>query len=381
MTTPTYSWNPFQDITTCDIKGELLTSQGGDRVILIPRAAPFFTKNLVLTNTATGKVLVEGKDYVFIYMFEDFIKSKSALVFGGIVLIGNTGISNYSLDYSTIGGPFVLDDNAYASALANIQNTPRIADWRDVTNLPIDGFPADPHDHPMSQTLNYGDMILSLKSLAAAMNNELNNPTVQTQLALHAKESLAQAHGGGTPADVGLDQVRNDPYAQSSDLKGNSTELSMNLGITKLLFSQMFKAAMGNVDSDDVVGILTGVTESGLDSLQDFASGTTPELTTTPIIINLSDTLAILIGEGSVTLTMQTGANKDTYEGRTTIAFPKKFTHRPAILLQNYDGVNFSKEYCNYLTATESGFTAIGGGDVANQPLTFLWVAIGNLAN
>lgn len=382
MTAPVYNWNPFQDDLTCNIKNETLTSQGGDRVILIPRAAPFFTRNLVLRNAVTNTVLTEGQDYTFIYMFEDFVKNKNALVYGGIVLLGNTGVVNYSLDYSTIGGPFVLDDNAFAQAIVNISTTPRVGDWRDVTNLPIDGFPADPHEHPLSQTINYVDMLTAMRALAVSMNNEVNNPTVLTDLVQHEKQSLAQAHGGGTPKDVGLGLVRNFGYATTDDFPGNSNELIMSLGVTKQLFSQLIRKALGDYDTTDTtIDLTSGITQTGLGLLNNIDNPNTFAMVTDPIMINLTDTIVIMIGENRIPLTTLTGAEQKTYEGSITVNFPKPFAKRPAILLQNYDGVNFTREYVNYQSASPTAFIARGGGDTGGVNLGFLWVAIGILAS
>lgn len=241
MTDLNYAWNPFQDIEANDIKKEAVTTQGGNRVIFIPRKAPFFSKKVKIVNTVTNNELVFGRDYVFCYPFDSFVRAKSRLCYGGIVLLGNTTALQLEIDYSTIGNPFVLDDVSYLAAAGNILVKPRLADWRDITNLPLDGFPPDPHDHPMSQTLDYADLITVQRSLINAMNNETNNPTVQTQLVQHSGKTLAQAHGGGTPADVGLDKIKNYPLCTIDDLQGNSDQLLMTLGVTKELFKMMVK--------------------------------------------------------------------------------------------------------------------------------------------
>lgn len=233
-----YPWNPFQDDDDARITGELASVPGGTRVLVVPRAAPFFSENLTITNSDTNTPLVLGEDYVFCYPFMDFIKNYSKNVYGGIILLKATTALNISISYDTIGGPFVLDDVAYAEAVANIISSGRLADWSQVVNLPS-GFPADPHDHPESQTYNYNAFMANLTLMIEAMNNETNNPTVQTQLTQHSADNLRIAHPNGEPEDVGLSNLHDYPVAQESDFDGNSNQLYMVLGITKKLIDKM----------------------------------------------------------------------------------------------------------------------------------------------
>lgn len=233
-----YPWNPFQDDDDARITGELASVPGGTRVLVVPRAAPFFSENLTIVNSDTNVPLVLGEDYVFSYPFMDFIKNYSKNVYGGIILLKATTALNISISYDTIGGPFVLDDVAYAEAVANIIASGRLADWSQVVNLPS-GFPADPHDHPESQTYNYNAFMANLTLLIEAMNNETNNPTVQTQLTQHSADNLRIAHPNGEPDDVGLGNLHDYPVAQESDFDGNSNQLYMVLGITKKLIDKM----------------------------------------------------------------------------------------------------------------------------------------------
>ncbi len=250
MAAPIYNWNPFQDDVTCDIKQERVSTSGGSRVVFIPRAAPFFSNNFKLTNVETGKVLVEGEDFAFVYPFTDFITRKSRTVYGGVMLLGSTSALQLATDYSTIGGPFVLDEIAYAQLLADSVSSSRLVDWRDIINLPSDGFPADPHDTPLSQTVNYNEFASLIRNLTLAMNDETNNPTVQTQLESHQTQSLGEAHGGGLPQDVGLGRLQNYPPAVLDDLNGNSNQVYMTLAITRLLVARMLEDALSSFTAD-----------------------------------------------------------------------------------------------------------------------------------
>lgn len=251
MTTYLYPWNPFQDDVAARVTDELATVSGGVRQLIVPRAAPFFSDKVTLVNSETGIALDLGKDYVFAYPFLDFIKTKSKNVYGAIILLKAESALTVKVSYDTIGGPFVLDDVSYAETVANLNGSNRLATWEQVVNLPAEGFPADPHDHPISQTYNYNDFIANLQGLVEALNNETNNPTVKTLLTEHSAAPVRQAHPNGEPADVGLGEVKNYPPAAVTDFSGNSDELYMTLGVTKTLIDQLIsKFLKGSMPTD-----------------------------------------------------------------------------------------------------------------------------------
>lgn len=236
-----YAWNPFQDNESNRITGETVHVESGTTApIIIPRSGPIFSKNFKITLNGSGRELsFEAGDYSFLYPFGSFIKKYNRLVWGGIAINNVSTASDFTIEYDTIGSGFVLDEIGYAAAVANTLINPRVVDWDVLINLDTT-FPADPHDHPASDTLNYGDLITWMKSyLDATMNND-SSFTVQTALTKHLNAPLNEAHSG-TLADLGIKNLKDWAMAQETDLVGNSTEHLMNVWGVKELIRQYAK--------------------------------------------------------------------------------------------------------------------------------------------
>lgn len=234
--TPVYPWNPFNDLTTNKIIGEAAhTDVAPGGVIIIPRCAPFFVRDgsFKIKLRDSGRELSrQNGEYSFIYPFGGFIKKYSQLVYSGILIHNATDPANYLLDYSTIGSSFVLDDIAYAQAVANTLSAPRRADWSQLTNLPPD-WPADPHDHPASDTFNYEEMTIALQSYIDAFIGGGNPESLESLLADHLKADLQTAHKA-TLEMLGIKNLKDWAMATQADIaKGNSTEQLINMNVLK----------------------------------------------------------------------------------------------------------------------------------------------------
>ncbi len=237
MANVSYPWNPYQDQLLANIKEEPIAVKGGDKVVFIPRAAPFFTRNFSLKVKSSGRPLIMGKDYVFAHPFRDFINTYNRNCFGMVSLRNQPTDIELLITYSTIGGPFVLDEVAYALQVANILNNPRSADWSQIVNLPSE-FPPAPHDHPISDSYRYEDMVVRFEAMVAALEDTVGNPTVLSALEAHIKEGLKKAHTA-VPDDIGLGNVKNYTYATASDFPGNSNNKLLTLDMVKELIRQM----------------------------------------------------------------------------------------------------------------------------------------------
>ena len=236
-----YEWNPFQERIANDIKQEVIkTAAQTNRVEWLPRAAPFFSKNFKLWRQGTATPLVLGVDYCFGHTFERFIMGYQRNCFGSVIMLKPVAGEVLLADYSTIGGPFVLDQLAFATLLANIVNSPRVADWADLTNVPA-AFPTDPHDHPVSQTYDYAEMMTSLRSLILSITDQGEGDTgvtVKQLLEEHMRAPLIEAHFGDS-GSIGLDLVPNMSAASNADLAGSSANKLVTVAVLKEAFRQL----------------------------------------------------------------------------------------------------------------------------------------------
>ena len=236
-----YEWNPFQERIANDIKQEVIkTALQTNRVEWLPRAAPFFSKNFKLWRQGTATPLVLGVDYCFGHTFERFIMGYQRNCFGSVIMLKPVPGEVLLADYSTIGGPFVLDQIAFATLLANIVNSPRVMDWADLVDVPA-AFPTNPHDHPIEQTYDYAEMMTSLRSLILSITDQGEGDTGVTLKQLleeHMAAPLIEAHFGDS-GSIGLDLVPNMSAASIADLAGSSANKLVTVAVLKEAFRQL----------------------------------------------------------------------------------------------------------------------------------------------
>lgn len=229
----TYPWNPFQDLASNRVTDEAVHIQGGaNGSIIVPRNGPFFSKNFVIKQRDSGRPLsMEAGEYSFIHPFGAFIKKYNSLVWGALVIKGVGSPADYIIEYDTIGGDFVLNDAAYAEAVANTLTAPRTIDWNEIVNLPL-VWPPDPHDHPASDTMNYGDLIVWMQSYLDAITDTDNSVSFKSEFLKHLEADLQDAHKA-TLESLGISHLKDWAMAQPDDIKGNSTELLVNVAFMK----------------------------------------------------------------------------------------------------------------------------------------------------
>jgi hypothetical protein len=234
----TYGWNPFQERVDCDIKQEVIKTAGiTTRVEWVPRAAPFFSRNFKLYRQGSPTPLVLGIDYCFGHTFERFILTNNRNCFGSVIMLKPLPNEVLLADYSTIGGPFVLDQTAFATLVANIINSPRVADWADLVNIPTE-WPSDPHTHPVTQTYDYLEFMTNVRSLILAITDQSQGLTVKALLEEHMAAPLLEAHMG-SGADIGLDLVPNMSAAVAADLEGSSGNKTVTVAVLKEALRQL----------------------------------------------------------------------------------------------------------------------------------------------
>lgn len=229
----TYPWNPFQDLAAGRVADEAAHVQGGDQgVIIVPRCGPFFSRNFKIKMADTGRELkMEAGEYGFLFPFGAFIQKYSRLVYGALHVKGVTGPTDFIIEYDSIGGDFVLDDIAYAQAVANTLTAPRTIDWSQLTNLPS-VWPPDPHPHPASDTMNYGDLITWLRSYLDAITSTDLNFDFKVAFEEHLKQGLPDAHKA-TLKDLGVNNLKDWAMATEADMAGSSTEVLINMWMLK----------------------------------------------------------------------------------------------------------------------------------------------------
>lgn len=234
MANITYAWNPFQERIDCRVPNEDIKVTGETRREFVPRNAPFFAKDFVLFRKGSNVALIPGIDYVFGHPFDRFINKYQRNVYGSVVLIKDIEVA-LQASYDTIGAPFVLNEVAYATLIANINNSPRQADWDLITGVPFD-FPSDPHAHPAAQTYDYLQMCDYLKNLVLSITETGGDElSVKTMLEQHMQDSLDRAHTSDKGM-IGLDLTPNARMATVDDIGGNSADTMVPMSVVMEMF-------------------------------------------------------------------------------------------------------------------------------------------------
>ena len=229
----TYPWNPFQDIVASRITGEPHQADKNGAGIIVPRNGPFFSRDVKITLKESGRALsLEAGDYAFLYPFGRFNQKYNRLVWGAIQLKDVDTPIDVEIDYDTIGGDFVLSDIAYAEAVANQLTSPRTTPWENLVNLPTEWQP-DPHQHPASDTMNYGDLIVWMTSYMSAVM-QTPDATWMSRFEAHLDADLQNAHKA-TLESLGISHLKDWAMGTENDIKGNSTELLTNIALVKQL--------------------------------------------------------------------------------------------------------------------------------------------------
>lgn len=251
MTQIVYEWNPFQERVDNDLKQEVIkTASQTNRVEWVPRAAPFFSRNFKLWRLGSPTPLVLGVDYCFGHEFSRFVRGYNRNCFGSVIMLKPVDNEVLLADYSSIGGPFVLDQIAFATLVANIINSPRIADWADLVDVPTE-FPSDPHPHPAAQTYDYEEFMTNVRSLILAITDQSQGLTVKALLEEHMAADLIEAHFGDA-ASIGLDFVANMGPASNADLEGSSGNKLVTIAVLKEAFRKLVAGTLALGAGDPV---------------------------------------------------------------------------------------------------------------------------------
>lgn len=247
-----YNFNPLGTDPTCIIRDELHTltpENGKDYVVIVPRCGPFFRASVVAVNNSTGSVLTENSGYTVGNLLNEMSQQTYKGLFGTLVFTKLTAPIQVRLQYSTLGGDFVLNDTAYATAVVNILSNPRSIFWEQVVNTPAT-YPPINHAHIADDTLNYQGY---LDAFTVALSR------FQNQLEIYLRTSTDHIDANGnvhhmTAADLLLQNVPNYIMAAMADVTGNGTDRFMSVATTKAVYMYMFGGLSVPALSSAVIG-------------------------------------------------------------------------------------------------------------------------------
>ena len=137
---------------------------------IIPKAAPFFAHTVRIFHTQTNDELINGQDF---YCVGTFVKAVTNVVdhreVNWAIIFDDQRISGeYRIEYQTVGGEFVLDQQQMAEILANFVENPRSTDWERIVGRPLT-FPPLPHDIHVDNLVGFNEQVAATHGVEEAI--------------------------------------------------------------------------------------------------------------------------------------------------------------------------------------------------------------------
>lgn len=258
MPNSTYPYDATGLATTNAIQNELHVIQPvagiNDASFVIPRAAPFYLRNLKVKRGVSDNAtqLIEGVDYILTHHFVSLSYSLGTQIYSSITFLNKGFSGNVYLDYQTVGGDFVLDSYTGVEELTRNVYSVYTVTWEQVAGV-IQGLA--PYSHLMSgeDTIGYGELVDALRLIAATLRDIQGSGPVSSESRLQAHLDSNSAH---SKASVGLGNVNNYSIASTTEAKaGTSNNRYMTPALTKVLVD----AALTNKNLDGVSTALTNI--------------------------------------------------------------------------------------------------------------------------
>lgn len=139
-----------------------------DYYFIIPKQAPFFREGLKVVHQNTGRVLVEGEDYHLTHKFMDATVGTAKAVFGSITLLDKSVTGAATVEYQTLGGIWMIDEQKILDILSNTKLNPRITTWEQVAGMPV-AFPPIDHDWHLDDLIGMSEVVDALVDIKEAL--------------------------------------------------------------------------------------------------------------------------------------------------------------------------------------------------------------------
>jgi hypothetical protein len=231
MSTPLvirYPLDPTGTSTNNLVTGEIqnLTANRTVRAIA-PMYGAFYTDSLVVTDTATNKVLTPGTQYYAAEMYE-LPTARYGKQICAIILITDTTVSNtVSLQYQALGGPYSTSAQAIIQQIENLNLDDRPAAWGDILDRPSE-FPPAFHLHDIGDVYGFEYLVHAIDRVRDAI--EVGDTAQYDQIYAyidHVQQVLqAEIDSGNSAFSAHLQDFNNPHRVSASQLGVYTTQQS-----------------------------------------------------------------------------------------------------------------------------------------------------------
>lgn len=181
-------------------------ANGTDFRFLVPKAAPYFVRSVILKHPASGRTLIKGLDWVPGHRFAAGSNTPPfADIYGSILILDDTLSGTFTIDeYQSLGGEYTIDETTAIEVLANKLLDPRLTTWDKIIDAPLI-YDALTHLHHVSGSVGYDQMVVALQNLVTTFT--LESSRLSDRIGLHIEDNV-NPHGL-TLTQLGIDRFAN----------------------------------------------------------------------------------------------------------------------------------------------------------------------------
>lgn len=273
-----YAWefDPYGTNPNNYITGErhtLTPDSGKGFHFFIPKAAPFFLKDIEIVHVGTGRKLIEGVDWQPGWMFELATRRTYLPVYAAISILDKTLNGTFEIKYRTIGGEYTLDDATLLEYLSNVLTDPRVTTWEAIVEKPLFFAPLE-HRFNIDQLVGMDDAVEALDRIRDALLQSINAlyPSFNVHLADKSNPHAV------TKAQVGLGNVQNYPMATDEEAAaGTARNRMMSPAATKALVATLSSETVAGHASNTSNPHQVTKAQVGLGNVDNFKTATLTE--------------------------------------------------------------------------------------------------------
>ena len=265
--------NYAQDLTGVDpnnlVTGEVHVIDPSKPAIVL-NYGPFYAKSVVIVDQNQNILSIGDNGWVPALMDENASMASSSDVYC-FVVINKAGVTSITINYQTIGGEFTAYKQAYQDILTGLSLTNRPIYYGSLLGLP-NGFPVAPHQHPMSQTYEWGDAVTAIMGIIDAI-------MVGNKAAMDNLMASVQNNTFASALDA-LNGIATNEIINPATLKYVLDSRLVNAGANDFdIFEQDVTAQYGVTNGNPNVPVKWGYIRNKLTG-QTIAYGTTPPVPT-----------------------------------------------------------------------------------------------------
>lgn len=241
-----------------------------DFYFVIPKMAPYFKDSLRVIHRPSGRILVEGQDYHCTHFFRDASLRTANRIYGSITLLDKTLTGLLEMNYQTLGGDWVLDENKILEILSDVQLNPRITTWEQVADAPY-AFPPIDHEWDLQDLKGMEDVVAELDAIAAAIRESSGS---DFSIHINNKDNPHEV----TKAQVGLSFVQNYPMATTGEATAaeSNARYMTPLRVKQLVDAVHLPVITDHINKTDNPHFVTKA-QVGLGNVDNFQTATKPE--------------------------------------------------------------------------------------------------------